>query len=292
MVFAGACSFGILSTFVKLAYQEGYTAAEIAGAQAFTGMLVLWLWASFSRKQQKEPRTSQNLKVVWWQVLGTGATIGLTTYVYYVSVQYIPASIAIIMLMQFTWMGVLLDYVFFKKKPGSTQLIIIAVILAGTVMASGMTQLRMDASFVKGLLYALASAFFYALYVVANSRFGNTIPAPQKSALIMTGSTIAITLVNIQQLAASNHFDSGLLKWVLFLALFGTIIPPILFAIGIPRMGAGVSAIIMTAELPVAILSANIVLGEKISSWQWAGMVVMLLAIVLMNWRKTTYKVA
>ncbi len=149
-----------------------------------------------------------------------------------------------------------------------------------------MTQLRMDASFIKGSLYALASAFFYALYVVANSRFGNTILAPHKSALIMTGSTLAIGMVNIQQLATNNHFDGGLVKWALFLALFGTIIPPILFTRGIPRIGAGVSAIIMTAELPVAILCAHIILGEAISLLQWAGMVVMLLAIVGMNWPK------
>ncbi|WP_315823699.1 EamA family transporter [Paraflavitalea speifideaquila] len=113
MVFAGACSFGILSTFVKLAYREGYTPAEIAGTQAFTGMFVLWLWAWFNRKQQKEPGTCQPLRNAWWPVLGTGAAIGLTTFVYYVSVKYIPASIAIILLMQFTWMGVLLDYIFF-----------------------------------------------------------------------------------------------------------------------------------------------------------------------------------
>jgi drug/metabolite transporter (DMT)-like permease len=287
MVFAGACSFGILSTFVKLAYREGYTAAGISASQAFTGMLVLWLWVWIRSKKQQAPLALSTIKTCWWQVLLTGAAIGLTTFLYYVSVQYIPASIAIILLMQFTWMGVLLDRIFFNKKADAIQLITIAIILTGTVMASGMNDMKIDGPFIKGALYALASAFLYALYVVANSRYGNALPAPQKSAIIMTGSTLGILIVNVQQLTVNSHFDTGLIKWALFLAVFGTIIPPVLFAKGIPKIGAGISAIIMTAELPVAILCAHLILGEKISAVQWAGIIIMLLAIVWMNVRKS-----
>lgn len=287
MVFAGACSFGILSTFVKLAYREGYTAAGISATQAFTGMVVLWIWVWLRSRRQQEIVSLRTLMTCWWQVLLTGAAIGLTTFLYYVSVHYIPASVAIILLMQFTWMGVLLDRIVFKKKADTLQLFTIAVILTGTVMASGISGIHMDAPFIKGSLYALASAGFYALYVVANSRYGNALPAPQKSAMIMTGSTLGICIVNAQQIAVSTYFDSGLIKWALFLAVFGTIIPPVLFAKGIPKIGAGISAIIMTAELPVAILCAHIILGEKIGPVQWAGIILMLLAIVWMNVRKS-----
>jgi drug/metabolite transporter (DMT)-like permease len=41
LVFFGACSFGILSTFVKLAYHEGYTLGDVTGAQAFFGAVIL-----------------------------------------------------------------------------------------------------------------------------------------------------------------------------------------------------------------------------------------------------------
>ncbi|AXY74405.1 EamA/RhaT family transporter [Paraflavitalea soli] len=286
MVFAGACSFGILSTFVKLAYREGYAAAEISVSQAFTGMLVLWLWVWLRSKKQHTSLSLQPIRSCWWQVLLTGAAIGLTTFLYYVSVHYIPASIAIILLMQFTWMGVLLDRIFFKKKADAIQLITIVIILTGTIMASGMDKTQMDGAFIKGCLYALASAFLYALYVVANSRYGNALPAPQKSALIMTGSTLGILIVNFQQLSVSHHFDTGLIKWALFLAVFGTIIPPVLFAKAIPQIGAGTSAIIMTAELPVAICCAHLILGEEISKVQWAGIIIMLLAIIWMNRQK------
>jgi drug/metabolite transporter (DMT)-like permease len=50
MVLAGAVSFGILSSFVKLAYQQGYSPAEISFAQALTGAAILWILALFYRK--------------------------------------------------------------------------------------------------------------------------------------------------------------------------------------------------------------------------------------------------
>jgi drug/metabolite transporter (DMT)-like permease len=284
MVFAGACSFGMLSTMVKLAYHEGYSAADISFFQAFTGMLVLWIWVWITRRLPKNTIRAKQTKIARWPVLLTGAAIGLTTWLYYCSVQYIPASVAIILLMQFTWMGVLIEWWLFRKKAAAIQIITILVILIGTIMASGADHIHMDATFLYGTLYALASALLYALYVVANSRYGNQLPYIEKSATIMTGSAMGILLINGYHFTHNFYFNPGLLKWTAFLALFGTIIPPLLFAKGIPRIGAGISAIIMTAELPVAILCAHLVLHETINGIQWAGIAIMLLAIVWMNW--------
>jgi len=278
MVFAGACSFGILSTFVKLAYREGYNAAEISVTQAFTGMLVLWLLGWIYR-QNKAVMTRRQ----WGWLLLTGASIGLTSFVYYVSVAYIPASVAIVILMQFTWIGLLLDWICFRKRPSLLQLITTALILTGTWLGSGLATGGGQQLSLKGLLYAGASAFLYAIYIIANSRVGKQLHPLQKSAVIMMGSTIGIFLVNAQQLLVSTHFNTGLIRWALFLALFGTIIPPLLFAKGIPKVGAGVSGVIMTAELPVAIICSHIILKEPVNGWQWAGVVLMLLSMLLLN---------
>lgn len=274
MVFAGACSFGILSTFVKLAYREGYSAAGISFSQAFTGFLVLFmLQLLFSREKGFKGALP---------VLLTGAAIGLTTFFYYVSVVYIPASLAIVLLMQCTWMGILLDWVLFKKRPGWVQGFVTLLILVGTVLANP----AWEAS-PKGVLYALLSAFCYAGFIVANSRIGQEMETLKKSSIIMMGSALTIFIVNAHQLTVIEHFDWGILKWALFLSLFGTIIPPVLFAKGIPKIGAGISAIVMTAELPVAVICSHIVLQEPVGWVQWVGVMVMLLAIVLLHvWKE------
>jgi len=74
--------------------------------------------------------------------------------------------------------------------------------------------------------------------------------------------------------------------WALFLAVVGTAIPTALFAAGISKIGAGISSILMTVELPVAILCARIILGEHISALQCTGIIIMLSSICLMNYIK------
>lgn len=278
MIFAGACSFGILSTFVKLAYREGYNAAEISVTQAFAGMVVLWLLYILSRRQRYSMSAGD-----WAWLLLTGGCIGITSFIYYVSVAYIPASVAIVILMQFTWIGLLMEAVFFKKIPSLLQLVTTVMILAGTWMGSGLAGNGIAGLPVKGLLYAGASAFLYAVYIIANSRVGKSVDAGKKSAVIITGSTLCIFLVNAPQLVTSNHFNSGLLKWALFLSLFGTVIPPLLFAKGIPKVGAGISGVIMTAELPVAVVCSHFILQEPVNGLQWAGVALMLLSMLLLN---------
>jgi drug/metabolite transporter (DMT)-like permease len=285
MVFAGACSFGILSTFVKLAYREGYSAAEITFSQAFISMIILWLLVLFrGRTDQLSPSPFKIWKI-WTSLLLTGAAIGLTTFVYYISVRYIPASLAVVILMQFTWMGALLEWLFYKKNPGRAQLIIMALIIGSTVLASGLANNHTGVIPLQGVLYALASALLYAIFIVANSRVKNQVSFLRKSAIIMTGYTLGVFIVNARALLTNNHFDYGLLKWILFFGMFGTMIPQLLFAKGIPQVGAGISAIIMTVELPVAVITAHALLNEPISAVQWLGISLMLIAMGLMNLR-------
>lgn len=280
LVFAGACSFGILSTFVKVAYSQGHTADNIAGSQALCGALVLWA-LYLLRKPATGPSSSKA-----WEVLPAGASIGMTSYLYYLSVQYIPASVAIIFLMQFTWIGLLLEWIIYRKRPGRVHVLSICLIAAGTVMASGMLTQQAAPLPLKGILLVIASAAVYAVYVIVSGRVGNDMPVLKKSAMMMTGSAIAILLVARPGFIFQMDVWPALAGWSIFLALFGTIIPPVLFSAGIPRIGTALSAIIMTAELPVAILTSHLVLKEQVSLLQWCGVAIMLLAMILPNVRR------
>ncbi|OQP54395.1 EamA family transporter [Niastella populi] len=283
MVFTGACSYGILSTLAKLSYKEGFNAAQVSFVQALMGALVLWAMVIIHEKrscghEQPSPLSGKSILLL----LLTGATIGLTTFLYYLSVQYIPASVAIIALMQFTWMTVLLDWYLLKNAPGAMLLIAIVCILGATVMASGGPGSIKSLS-LTGISVALASALFYAFYIVANSKAGKEIPTIKRSAIMVTGAAIAIFLVNCCQLSHGIPLSFSFFKWTGLLALFGTIIPPLLFAKGIPNVGASISSVLMVAEMPVAIICASLLLNEPIHGIQWVGMAIMLGAIVYLN---------
>ena len=80
------------------------------------------------------------------------------------------------------------------------------------------------------------------------------------------------------------------LKWGIFLALFGTIIPPMLMNAGFPITGIGLGSIVSALELPVSVLMAFIILNETVLTSQWIGIILIILAIVLMNVKLPFFK--
>lgn len=62
--------------------------------------------------------------------------MGLTSIFYYKSVQYIPLSVGIVLLIQTVWMGVILEMLLHKKAPGSGKIVSVFIIMGGTILAS------------------------------------------------------------------------------------------------------------------------------------------------------------
>lgn len=277
-VLTGAASYGMLSSFAKTAYREGYNAAEITFAQAAIGALLLWMPVLVKRIKEKQLPSLAN-----WRLILAGMGIGISTYTYYLAVQYIPASLAIILLMQMTWMSIFMEWLFFKRKPLNIELYVTAVILTGTVLAGNLLHAGTFAFSLIGIVYGLLSALTYAIAVICTSRLGTKVPMFEKSAMMITGSAAIIFMINFNTLWHSEHFDGRLLQWGTFLALFGTVIPPVLFTKGMPKIGAGLSAILVTMELPVAVLCAHFILKEEVNSLQILGILLMLGAIIYLN---------
>src|SRR5690606_11861048 len=100
----GAASYGILATFVKFANNRGIGIAGLTFSQFLFGALLLSILSLlFSRKSEnKTASIYPKLKLMLF-----GTSLGLTSSFYYLSIQYVPVSVAIVLLMQTIWMGVL-----------------------------------------------------------------------------------------------------------------------------------------------------------------------------------------
>ena len=69
----------------------------------------------------------------------------------------------------------------------------------------------------------------------------------------------------------------------ILLALFGTVIPPMLMNAGFPLTGIGLGSIVSALELPVSVVMAYFILNESVILSQWLGIVLIVVAIVIMN---------
>ncbi|WP_165045227.1 EamA family transporter [Dysgonomonas sp. ZJ709] len=293
-VFLGACSFGVLSTIVKIAYSEGYTLGHITGSQSFLGMLLLWILYLLQKKlfptrstYNTENKGDIRPKTAWWKVCAAGMFTGLVGIFYYQCVKLLPASISIILLMQYLWISIVIEAIIFKKKPTRIQLIAVCIVLIGTVFAGGVFNESLTLN-PTGVAFGFLAALAYALFLITSGRVGNELPALKKGALMITGSCILTFIIFPPLFFFDGVLFDGLYKWGLALAVFGTVIPPLFFSIGIPKTGVSLGAIFSTAELPVAVLSSYLILRENVALLQWMGVVIILMAIVLPNLKSLT----
>lgn len=284
-VFFGAASFGILSTFVKKSYAAGFSLGEVTGIQALLGMLLLWMmYFLTSAKKSSSQRFSRTTPS--WKIIVAGFSTGIVSIIYYKCVQLVPASIAIVLLMQFIWMSALINYIVFKQKPSTRQALGIIAILFATVFATGAMESSFSDLSLLGICFGLLAALAYSIFIIVNGKVGNDYPPVQKSALMVTGAAILI-FTTLQPFSLFDpETDMLIYQYGLLLAVFGTVLPPFLFAYGMPKIDIALGSILSAVELPVAVAMSYFVLHEKVSGIQWAGVAMILGIVVWINYPK------
>ncbi|MGM5629412.1 DMT family transporter [Apibacter raozihei] len=278
-----ASSYGVLATFVRLAYNEGYTTAEVTFSQAVLGLLGLLIIHLFSKKKDAGNLPPASRKDKLYLIL-CGTSFGLTSTFYYLAVHYkIPVSICIVLLMQAVWMGALVDFIINRKKPTLVQKLAILLILTGTLLATNLINESNIKLNITGVIFGLLSALSYTFSMFSSNKIGTKLPSSLRSVYLLTGATLMVTLIWGYTIVTEPFNFSIFYTWGIILAVFGTILPPFLFTKGMPVVGIGVGSIIASLELPVSVLMAKFLLHEKVNALQWTGIALILLSIVLLN---------
>ncbi|MFC0777925.1 EamA family transporter [Flavobacterium sp. HJSW_4] len=280
LVALGATTYGMLATFVKMAYSEGYTTAEVTTSQFIYGILGILVINLFQRVKNKNTAVKASPKNIFNLMLA-GTSLGMTSLFYYLAVKYIPVSIGIVLLMQTVWMGVLLEMILEKKLPSKQKVIAVFIVLFGTVLATNLINNDIELDW-RGLVWGmLAAASFTTTMFTANSVATEISSAQRSLYMLLGGAVIVFSFAFVTQVTAFNL--EIFLKWGIVLSLFGTIIPPLLMTAGFPLTGIGLGSIVSALELPVSVTMAYVLLNEKVILSQWIGIVLIILAIIIMN---------
>ena len=280
LVALGATSYGMLATFVKLAYKDGYTTAEVTSSQfiyGILGVLLINLFQKIINKKKAQKASSKNI----FQLMVAGTSLGMTSVFYYLCVKYIDVSIAIVLLMQTVWMGVLLEWILDKKRPSNQKIISVVIVLFGTFLATKLYEFTIQLDW-RGIFWGILAAASFTTTMFTANKVALGISSAQRSLYMLLGGAVIVFAFSAFTQVGSLNIEI-FKNYGLFLALFGTIIPPILLNAGFPKTGLGLGSIVASLELPVSVLMAFLLLNEEVVLWQWCGIVLILLAIVIMN---------
>ena len=282
LVMAGASGYGLLSPIAKLAYREGFSAASVSVSQVLFGALLISLVLiiqNFSGAKTStfiKPSTKQKFYLAC-----AGTFLGFTTVFIYKALVLLPASIGIVLLFQFTWMGVVMEVILTKKRPTKAKLVSLLILLAGTLFASGAFETNSAHLSLIGIMWALLSAVSYTLVIYVS---GNTVTkaAPTTRTFYMAlGSLVVTVLCFPPETVIYTLTNIEILKWGLLLGFVGVVLSPILLNKGLPAVSLALGTIISAVELPVVVIVSVLILNEKVSIFQWLGVGGILFAIAL-----------
>ncbi|MBH0333577.1 permease [Brevibacillus brevis] len=281
LVLLGACSYGVLSIFMKHAFQLGFTPFEMSGSQLIFGGLIMTAMAIFFSKQ----RFSFKYLLL---LAPASLMMASTSLFYHQAVSRVSASLAIVLLFQFTWIGVLLEAIVDRKWPTAEKWVSLAMLGAGTVLASGLSESGIQSVDMVGLIFGLMSGATFALVIFFSGRILPGMDPYLRSAISISMAALMLSIVYPPTFLVNGQLLQGLLPLGLLVAIFGSVIPIFCLAVGVPRIGNGLATILSAVELPTVVLLSNFVLQETVSLPQWGGVFMILAAICVpqVKWRK------
>lgn len=275
VVFAASC-YGTLSTMVKLAIRDGYTASEAVSSQYIVGFLLALVL--YIVTQRKLPRLYGGFKII----LLAGVFTGTTGIVYGMSLIYLPASLAVVMLFQFTWIGTLIDCILRRRLPTRPEVISLIILFIGTILAAGVLDVDLSGIDWRGWVYGLAAAVSFSINMNVNTKQVKGMNTTTRLLFVSFIAAVMIALFQSPEIVWNGKlFTEPLLFYGLALGLLGIIVPIYFFVIAVPKVGGAVSSILSAMELPVAVIVSVLVLSEALSWLQVLGIIVILLGMCI-----------
>lgn len=285
LVLLGAVSYGVMSPIVKSAIADGWDVRALTFAQVSFGAAMLWIVLLLRSKV----RSSMKMRAgVWLLLAAIGiAGLSLTTLFYNQSLARLDASLAIVLLFQYTWITIFLESIRARRWPAGSEWLAALLIFAGTILAVGILERSIEHWNATGLLLGLLSAVSYSLFFFLSGFLPPSLEPLAKSAVMATASLVFIGAVQGVGTWAAEGASVPLGLWGLLLGLLGIALPTVCFNAGIPRIGASLAALLGSLELPVAVLAAYVLLGEPLSWWQGAGVALIVAGILAAQHRRS-----
>ncbi|RED54397.1 EamA family transporter [Cohnella lupini] len=283
LVLIGATSYGFVSAVLKFAVNDGMDVKHLTFQQVLFGAVLLWLTLGVVRVGG---RGQPSLAGTWksWLRLSVIGILGLslTTIFYNEALARLDASLVIVLLFQYTWITILLESIRKRQWPTKQEWIAVLCIALGTILAAGLLERDFSELDGLGIIFGLLSAVTYSLFFFLTGFLPNHLDAVAKSAMMSTASLLFVFILQLSQAPAliADSFNGTTMAWGLVIGFLGTAFPFFCFNYGIPKLGSGLAALLGSMELPAAVVAAFILLGEPLTLWQGAGIVLIIAGIM------------
>ena len=267
--------FSTKAIFIKQAYAlsplvDGTVlmALRMASALPFF-LLICWL----SRHQNK------NINSKDWAILILAGLVGyyLASWLDFVGLMYISASLERIILFLYPTMTVLASSLIYKQRLSFKSLFAILLSYGGTVivMLQEQSNVPHQSNFWLGASFVFASAVAFASYLLLTPRliqkFGSWNFTGLALSIACIGTLTHYLIAIPNPIGLLVQLPSSVIWYGIGLGFLVTVLPTVMLMQSIERLGASQSAMIASIGPILTIILATLFLGEKMNTIQWFG---------------------
>ena len=282
----GVLAFSFRPILIKLAY----TAHPVSPTTLFFLRMVIslpfflatawWLRGSGVRLSTRD----------WAAVAGLGL-LGyyLASFMDFLGLQYVGAGVGRLLLFLYPTMVLALSWIFLRRRPTLRQVsALILTYLGVALVVSGQIGTSPEGRlFLFGVLLVLASALFYATYLVASSQIVQRVGSMRFTAYSMMAATVpAVLQFCALESTASLELPPNVWLYAVLIGTFCTVLPVFLQAEALRRIGATEFALVgAVSPVSVAVMSA-LGLGEPFGWAQVAGAALVIGGVLLVSLKR------
>jgi drug/metabolite transporter (DMT)-like permease len=261
-----------------LAFAAGFTFPQVVLWENVVGLVLFGVAAAFSG--DRLPGGGR----FWGLILLAGvAGLGVPLFLFW-AYRLGPVSIGATLLFLYVPFTQLINFAVTRRPPPPRQVASAVLVVGGAVLAADFLSAA-NAANLRGAPFAVLAAFCFATFFAVAARMGNDATPVLRSFL-----TCAVAIVLLPPVAALAGWPllpavpgARAAPWILSLGILFLVIPVFLVVRFIPRTGSGLGSILSSTELPVAVASSALILGDHVGSLQALGVALVLAGVALPN---------
>lgn len=271
MIARGAASSGVALVVAGMIGQElgAAIAVRVFPETGPLGMVMLRLvFSAVLLLAIARPRLSGRTRRDWAAVLAFGVVLAAMNSLFYLAIERLALGVAVTIEV----LGPLVLSIVASRRASAWLWAVLA--LGGVVALGGGGWESLDPL---GVVFALAAALTWALYILASARVGRTFERIDGLALAMAVGAVLSLPLGVAT-AASALVRVDVLALGAAVAVLSSALPYALELIALRRISASVFGILMSASPAIAALVGLAVLGQQLSWPQIVGIVLVIAA--------------
>jgi drug/metabolite transporter (DMT)-like permease len=207
----------------------------------------------------------------------TGAVYyGISTWLYFLSSQYIGSGLAMVIFFCYPVLIMLLNYFFYGQLIPKVYYLAILVILVGMGFMVDLDALSFN---LWGIFLGIASAFFYACYIIGSKR--NKLSPNMSTLMVCLGCMVTSLIFSL--FTHSFTFPESMAVWrnLFGISVIATVVPILLLLYSLKYISSEKASILSVLEPVFVVILGVLLLNEELRLWSVLGVVLVLSGAVI-----------